>query len=153
MAVSVYRCAEFVAARLDEDEAAAMAAAKPDPEEKMSLVGHAHWVARYGTVVDADDDDFAMMYSSVTNSTAEVCAHIARHDPARALREVEAMRRLLRLAESGCPDDCLDHGPETHATEERWGAAIRSALAAIWHDHPGYGSWDRQAVDASTPQP
>lgn len=131
--LSAMTLAEFLKARLDEDEVIAKAAAKIGREEAASLVGHAHWAARYGTVVDADDDDFAMMYSSVTNSTAEVCDHIARHDPARALREVEAKRMILTFWEA--------QDAEERQREEDYGGflyLIVSAAAAIWCGHPDY---------------
>lgn len=81
----------FLNARLNEDETAAKAAASVEPEDTKTSrwYGHAHWVARYGTVVDAGDDDYAMM----TESTDDVCAHVARHDPARVLRDVEGRHR------------------------------------------------------------
>ena len=87
---------EFLTARLAEDEGAtpAKAAAKkvePEDTETSRWFGHAHWVAKYGTVVDASNDDYGM----ITDSIDEVCVHIARWDPARVLRDVEAKRRIL----------------------------------------------------------
>ena len=135
---------EFLAARLDEDEATAKAAAKVEPEDKETSgwYGHAQWVAKYGTVVDACDDDYAMMIES----TDEVCAHIARHDPARVLREVEAKRRRLEryLGQSGY--DLPDGVQEGRDPDERESdQAVKDALeqevredAAVYSDHPDY---------------
>jgi hypothetical protein len=99
-------------------------------------------VARYGTVVDADDDDFAMMYSSVTNSTAEVCAHIALHDPARTLREVEATRKMLVRYEFACRQADVNTGAERVAWEKIAGALERDVAdrAAVWSNHPDYAA-------------
>lgn len=82
----------FLRARLAEDEKAAVAAAgqqayydwevgEADPPEQpeVRVMGTLHQVA-----TGADD------------STAE---HIARHDPARVLREIEAKRRLIQWCE------------------------------------------------------
>jgi hypothetical protein len=82
----------FLRARLDEDEQAAVAAAgqptyydwevheaDPRKQREVRVKGESHQVV-----------------SGVDDSTAE---HIARHDPARVLREVEAMRRLIQWCE------------------------------------------------------
>ena len=159
--------AAFLAARLGEDEAAAKAASggtvvgeignwRPSPagdewEAHCSADGDEELLVAlrpglprppdvmggYWGAVVSYEPDFADRHAS---SPMPQFRHIALHDPSRVLREVEAKRRLLRLADSACPDDCLDHGPEMHATEEHWGAAIRSALAAIWSDHPDYSA-------------
>ena len=145
--------AAFISARLGEDEAAAMAAAKVEPEdtETSRWYGHAHWVARYGTVVDAEDDDYAM----ITGSTDEVCAHIARHDPGRALREVAAMRAILALhpfevvKRPVTPFNPYTGEPQPDEYDATCGICgwfdpgqggcqtIRT-LAAVWNDHPDY---------------
>ncbi len=60
--------------------------------------------------------------------------HIARHDPARVLREVEATRALIAAIEHPDPNQ----GPE-------YGYGLRLALmfrAAVYSDHPDYDqSW------------
>jgi hypothetical protein len=79
----------FLRARLDEDEQAAAAAAgqqtyydwevreaEPHEQPEVRATGTSYQVV-----------------SGVDDSTAE---HIARHDPARVLREVEAKRRLIQ---------------------------------------------------------
>lgn len=74
-----------------------------------------------------------------------LAAHIARHDPARVLREVEAKRRILddyRIAVSACRNVT---GAELDTPGYRAMCAGRDALkscvvqiAAVWSDHPGY---------------
>jgi len=137
---------EFLTARYDEREAAAKAAARVEPEdaETSRWYGHAHWVARYGTVVDAADNDYAMM----TESTDEVCAHIALNDPARVLREVEAGRKILAehtflpdshpLARS-CPRCITDReGYQEEWLDDDYPCLTLRVLAAVWCDHPDY---------------
>jgi len=68
----------FLNARLDEDEVAAKAAA--DGPWKSS-----------GPYVDAPGAGIILQARHT-----EDAAHAARHDPARALREVEAKRRLIK---------------------------------------------------------
>jgi hypothetical protein len=135
--------AGFLAARLDEDEAAANRASC-DPVGAMeahfeaeALHEEQDWrlYPERKTEYSRGQAD-ALHWASVR--VREQMRPLSLHDPSRVLREVEAKRRLLRLADSACPGDCLDHGPEMHATEEHWGAAIRSALAAIWSGHPDY---------------
>jgi len=82
----------FLRARLDEDERSAVAAAgqpsyydwevhEADSHEQpeVRVKGKTHQVA-----------------GGIDDSTAE---HVARHDPARVLREVEAKRRLIQWCE------------------------------------------------------
>jgi hypothetical protein len=107
--------AAFVSARLDEDETAATEAARlrvrnPEP-----------WY-------DASDERFAF---------PEDGTHIARHDPARVLREVEAGRARVALY--------LDLTAEYERTRHGADMMRRDALlavlrydAAAWSDHPDY---------------
>ena len=71
--------------------------------------------------------------------------HIARRDPARALREVAAKRLILRghrpQDDDGWddpPDVCArcryDQGLDTYA----WPCPTVRALAAVWSEHPDY---------------
>jgi hypothetical protein len=108
----------FIQARLDEDEQVARRV-------------EAAWrcIAGTGEIVASD------------GTHAEVCAeahwegvgeHIARHDPARVLREVEAKRKLLAYLVS----------LEDKATDNNWWNLDTcepfQLLAATWSDHPGY---------------
>jgi Family of unknown function (DUF6221) len=101
--------AGFLAARLDEIEAAAReAASRP--------------------LGDAWDDG--------TRLTA-VARHIARHDPARVLREVEAKRKILRRCEARINE--LDVHPNGLVSPRAVLARqIIAELAAVFSDHPDY---------------
>jgi len=95
----------FLTARLDEDEAAAVAAAGDG-----TFGGRPHWSAAGTIVTDAGDPDWAVVDLSPCIEDAALGVHIARHDPARALREVEFGRPVLVAYETrvrafgeGCP--------------------------------------------------
>lgn len=95
--------------QLDEDERIARAA-KPGP-----------WHEDGGVVYATHPTDEVVDYS-------ESAEHIARHDPARVLREIEAKRRILGRVNS-------------HATIMGWdeihGDLLRS-LALPYADRPGF---------------
>jgi Family of unknown function (DUF6221) len=108
----------FCNARLDEDEAAARAAASGP------------WMPRRGP-------------------NAARVEHIARHDPARVLREVAANRAILEYYVEP-PNGFRTGNAEVISSAE--GGSGRAAgvltvieaivldLAAVWSDHPDYDS-------------
>jgi hypothetical protein len=98
----------FITARLDEDERCARGAER-------NSVG-AEW-----TAVDLQ-----------SGYDARMDEHIARHDPARVLREVAAKRRILAAAAEYSPE--LEHGDNG---EWAFDLVVRE-LAAAWSDHPDY---------------
>jgi hypothetical protein len=99
----------FIAARLDEDEAIARKAAslQADPENGWGIDGRA--ITPHIGVIHEDESRI----------------HIARHNPARVLRDVEAKRAILN-GRWGGPD---------HA--DMWESCVQN-LAAVWSDHPDY---------------
>jgi hypothetical protein len=106
----------FLNARLDEVEAAAKAASGTDWGQALTFV---------------TDEGGARVAEAASVRTA---IHIARHDPARVLREVTAGRRLI--AEFKSHDDAkypdFDGG---------YVSGLEDAMmiaAAIWSDHPDY---------------
>lgn len=116
----------FLRARLDEDEETAHAT-----NETMGQL-NLHWSARpedeaFSKVVAAGRYDVARELGPVD------AAHIARHDPARVLAEVEAKRDVVRLAE---------RAHDYHETfMNGFGAAMEGALrlfALAYADHPDY---------------
>ena len=112
----------FLHARLDEDEAAAQAAAHADGK----YGGRAHWSALgHGIAADAADPGWGIFDLSPFADAEEVCAHIARHDPARVLREVGAKRAILAQWQAQPPDSPV----LTNALYQ---------LAAVWSGHPDY---------------
>ncbi|WP_432091049.1 DUF6221 family protein [Streptomyces sp. NRRL F-5630] len=116
----------FLRARLDEDEAAARAA-KPGP-----------WSADGGAVYGIHPTDGVVDYS-------ESAAHIARHDPARVLAEVEVKRALLELHhEVEDPQEMQDFcaACDVTGTYPEYPCRTLRLLALPYSSHPGYDeSW------------
>jgi len=149
----------FITARLDEDEAMAIAAAA----DATRLAGRPNWTSEAAMVTDAEDLDWAICDLSPYVDDECLARHIARHDPARALREVAAKRAIVALhavnsepelwgdshsdwAMRGQPtghvtywcgecDYDRDYG---HIGSRQEGCATIRAIAAIWSDHGDY---------------
>src|SRR5258706_496068 len=110
--------AKFLAARLDDDEAAAKAAFGPG----IAL----NWPAL----------------------PAAVDVFIDRYGPLRAVREVDAKRKIVAVPAPGYPNNypqrarqpaCgICHSGGWDWDPEQWPCATVRALAAVWSDHPGY---------------
>lgn len=132
--------ADFITARLEDDEAAAMALG---PVE-------GRWV-----IVTSEHGDEALLasetrghaYLSLPLPMLDFLRHIIRHDPARVLREVTAKR--ARLAYYLDAQAKLDHiiahpGEMSPGDQGMWlgkTAAARMACrhdATAWSDHPDY---------------
>lgn len=133
----------FTTARLDEDEEIAKAVednSAPWPGQWEADGNHAvrtynGHVLAYARTDNLRGGDFA----------PGLAAHIARHDPARALREVEAKRRIVddyRITASAIdmitgPDIDTRGYKEMCAGRDALRASVL-ALAAIWAGHPDY---------------
>ena len=134
----------FLEARLDEEETAARACQSPAPWKAATHPADS-WI-----VTDATGQP--VIYDEGTPSLEEA-AHIARHDPARVLRGVEADRALLSALEQA--RKFSDHmfsspSPEGAAPGEVPGERVRAATqvltlervvmirAARFSDHPDY---------------
>jgi hypothetical protein len=129
----------FWRARLDEDEAAAKEAAA-DYTLPWSVLPEPGSCGGYpGLVADAGG-------KPVADLNCDDAAHIARHDPARALRDVAADRAILAdYAATLNPaplrpgDDYAAGLAEGNAASARFAALRR---AAVYSDHPEYKeSW------------
>lgn len=112
----------FLNARLDEDEAAANAGAR-----RVGMPWHAEPQpgAPGGLVID----ELGLVASTGGRYAAE---HIARHDPARVLREVAAKRAILAAYLSERENEFLGGG-YCEGLEE----AVK-IIAATWSGHEGY---------------
>jgi hypothetical protein len=117
----------FWTARLDEDEQRASKAAERAP-----------WKAVLTDDWESTWVEDSQGFTRATHLDASDAVHIARHDPARALREVEAKRRLL--------------GRYCAAVYSATKAALYGQIhdeAAVYSDHPDYDEkWakDRRGV-------
>jgi hypothetical protein len=112
--------AAFLAARLDEDEAAA----------RESYYEGQRWLTEEEGVYRWPDDEPVHLADRKADAR-----HIARHGPARALREVAAKRALLTGHEGVHRCDWGEHrGPGVLGG---WCKTVRT-LAAVYSDHPDY---------------
>lgn len=106
----------FIRARCDEDEAAAKVPAGCDGNR---------WTAGKTAVLDKDGTGAVAMWIM-----PGVADHIARHDPARVLREVEAHRAMMFLV--------WNRANQYDGIDGTVADTLLSQLAAIWSDHPDY---------------
>ena len=111
---------EFLEARLAEDEMTANAA----------IEDAADWHVLYSYRDIKDGDGHYVVLADSNYPTVGQAAHIARHDPARVLRQCEAARAViaefLRL-------DALGDLPGRSATENSL-----KQLASVHRDHPDF---------------
>ena len=140
------KLAEFLTARIDEDEATARAACIPASDRYLPHPELTIWryVEDEEVIFDYNDGDSWPRYVTMDNegihaSVSEVTGrHIARHDPARVLAECEAKRRIVEGLQNILRD----------APEQADGTALRGyvealwvvvqELAAVYADHPDY---------------
>jgi hypothetical protein len=119
----------FYAARLDEDEATAKAAADPDPV----------WTQpdpeRYPGKIE---DSVGVVVYDEGCPTSDQAAHIARHDPARVLREVEAKRAILANYDAAFERRRQHPGDVASAADLLAMVRIVKLLVAVYSDHPDY---------------
>lgn len=120
----------FLTARLDEDEAAALAdgpyewdarslGAPPPPGASPGhgvFLRHASNAARLATT-----------------NTRDQAEHIALHGPARVLREVAADRAILAMLAEDVKDGRERDYEATEAIEQ-----VTRIRAAVWNNHPDY---------------
>ncbi|WP_030670760.1 DUF6221 family protein [Streptomyces rimosus] len=109
---------QFLRDRLDEDEAVARACA-----------GDGGWDASNIAIYGPD-------------LAPEVREHMARHDPARVLAEVEAKRQIIELCEPPLVD-VTGYGPVESrdyipGEGEAWGLPVLKRLALPYANHPDY---------------
>lgn len=127
----------FLNARLDEDEQLARDARGADWAMNVRLKRDLEWVL---------------------DQTWRDTEHIVRHSPARALRELEAIRATISRQVSDhapvetmyglCCRTCVDwrdaplaDGGETEfgiAIPHQWPCRVARSIAARWSDHPDY---------------
>lgn len=135
----------FLRARLDEDEQAALKATDgvadhllpedrswADPTGALTRQA-ADWVSAkwlFSSRVVAKIEGWNEI--SISEGDTKIAEHIARHDPARVLREVEAKRRIIAELWD------LDEGFATDHTAPRTAKAVLRLMALPYADHPDY---------------
>lgn len=124
--------AEFIAARLDEDEAAARVILE-DPDYAAGWHEQSSGVLYVGPGGEDHPLDGLQPLGD-----SRLSRHIARHDPARVLREVAAKRAILAAYAEVSYMDIADPEPEfAYGRAVGLGEAMRH-LAATWSDHPDF---------------
>jgi len=128
--------AAFIAAQLDEDEAAAKAATDMWPVAALAVL---------------DDPERAGWYPL----TLAAATHIARHDPARVLREVRFKRALMATHQpvpfwGNNPPPLKDQTPERvkawycqcqcpdGVIEGTYPCDTAKLIVSVWDDHPDH---------------
>lgn len=141
---------QFLRARLDEDEQIATRAVSPvsdcPPSPKWNALLES---VRRGWEIFTDQR--RLVVASVGESDAR---HIARHDPARVLAEVDAKRQILDLH---APEDTADpfDGCRTCSWRDymdvlhvRWPCPTLRLMLIPYADHPDYrAEWAFQPPD------
>ena len=132
---------EFLQARLDETEAAAKAATEVDGQWFTPGPGAGEWAVRQNKAIV--DCPAGIVVFDEGCPTDEQAAHIASHDPARVLRQVEAGRKILAMyieAEKNRPQGYYGYEEgEMRGEADALLLAVK-ALAEAWSDHPDYWS-------------
>jgi hypothetical protein len=140
---------EFLTARLDEDEAAAKAVkdgSEPWPgqwqaRDRHALETHNGWVIALAPGIRDSRDPRSVAAEEFAPGVVE---HIARHDPARVLREAEADRTLLRELQAARKEvqgnDIGMAEPLTLRSRGYYAGLLRAAMirATRFADHPDY---------------
>lgn len=129
----------FIRDRLNEDEVAAKAApgenwqAFTEDDIAGASVYDEQWVLLYPQRYEHDNPlsnkPGATGPQYIQRARDELAAHIARHDPARVLREVAAKRRILQARQEQIDDD-----PYIWLA----GDVLLRALASVYSDHESY---------------
>lgn len=129
---------QFLSARLDEDARAAklMAEFYPVPWDVADRGWMAHVMADgpgYREVVRLEQWS-GMPDGKGSPDLGEIIEHIARHDPARVLADVDAKRQIIAEYER--------YAAERRRAMGGWYTAeaslILAALASVYADHPDY---------------
>lgn len=118
----------------------AVAEIDPDANEFVANPGHPCWLA---TVEEWPVRGGRTMPRTYANSIVEMdsaaAGHVARHDPARVLREVALKRYLLEMHSPYTDGTCsgCTGGPTPLGDVPSPCSHVR-AMAAVWSDHPDF---------------
>lgn len=143
MCETAERMREFILIRLAEDEMTANAAAGSGDQR------HVRWIVAWGHVVAADDpDNWAIM----TDTTAEIHAHVARFDPLRALRQAAVLRKLLNSHRLNGIYASSDFAPRPLAwcqCGELWPCSTYHWIASLWKEHEDWQpDWETNGLSS-----
>ncbi|MFE3281265.1 DUF6221 family protein [Nocardia sp. NPDC059239] len=128
---------EFLEARIAENEAIARAALRHPTKYNRETRDHERagtddGVWHIDSYTDPDDEctvvGAAMTIYDEGGHTAEQATHIARHDPARVLRQCAALRRVLEFGAT-----LVSASQQVEFEND-----VLLPVAAIWPEHPDY---------------
>lgn len=124
--------AAFLRARWDEEEQAALAV----PVGRPTCAPPAHW----STGADPGGEKRWVLgtHEDIDARTPEAAEHIARHDPARTLAEVEAKRRILDHCADMLRPDSAWGGPTGPEDIDPGAWYVLRLLSLPYADHPDY---------------
>lgn len=138
---------EFLEARLREDESAALAWPEDECGWKAAGSRHLSYASGLGEQVGSvnvggDYCDWERIYIK-SDLDDDLSGYLARHDPARVLREVAAKRAILELADDATGlDMSVDNdrrvGFRDESEEPYIGDLILRQLAQAYSEHPDF---------------
>ncbi|SES03075.1 DUF6221 family protein [Streptomyces qinglanensis] len=142
----------FLRARLDEDERLARAAAEPEKWVELNREPRPRWYVqlwadpdRVAVIADPESSAFPVVVSIEGMDEGDAqnrIDHIARHDPARVLADIEAKRRVVRYYEDAARTlAAAEPGTPPHDLMTGAMNSLRAALQALalpYADHPDY---------------
>lgn len=130
----------FLHARLAEREAECLAASGGGPDPSWQALGTGVYSAASSLVEDAPPLATTGPEVGGSDEDAARAEHIARHDPAHTLREVEAVRGLLdHFGSPGSGEAPSDSAHRSSAQGERSALEVAARhLALPYSDHPDY---------------
>jgi hypothetical protein len=129
---------KFIKARLDDDERYAKGATPGDWRDSLEEVAFDY----LDYVVESGDEEVSVSRGDRYGHANS--QYIARQDPVRALREVEAKRAIVADLEHA--ENVAEMEAEAGRSEESWAWEAKAAslygaltrLAAVYNDHPDY---------------
>ncbi|MGW2594782.1 DUF6221 family protein [Streptomyces sp. NPDC001515] len=117
---------QFLHDRLDDDEQTA----------RRAISGQVDWEEGWGAERSEGHRHTTIVPHVGMIHEAVQAQHIARHDPARVLAEVEAKRQIVRAHAKWCEGRCEAKYPEGSFDAAHYWSL--KALAAVYADHPEY---------------
>jgi hypothetical protein len=118
---------EFLAARIADDETAAWVAYS----NREDVEDDGEWRVEEQQPRSAEITGIGIRIPDDGGHSLAQAHHIARHDPARVLRDCTAKRLVVERAEGPVATDWRPDDPPTDTPELRF-------LAAVYSDHPEY---------------
>lgn len=134
---------DFLLEQIAEDEAVARASIAAETQERTyydgrteTLIDRGEWTAGEGAYDECRVEGTFMIIYDEGGHSPEQARHIARHDPARVLADVEAKKAIV--------EEARDYSPElSEGDNGEWAFDfVLRTLGLPYADHPDYDeSW------------